>query len=163
MFLMASFLTVAIVPHNLPNLAGPDPSPPSVVVALVDEPVVPQGPPIERVSLLYASPDDVSTVLGEPMVNGDWLRWKYEGRVVTARVAKNGRLESVEIVGKFGREQAAELIRSQIGDDSAGFVGGEWLTSTGNRIKFNEGRVLFVAAPFWGARKFAANDPDVLR
>lgn len=162
-FLFAGFLRVAVVPKNLPNLAGPAPSTPSVLVAAVEASVVPQGPPLERVTLLYATPDTVSAVFGEPEVNGDLLRWKYEGRVVTARVAKNGRVESVEIVGKFGREQAAELIRSQIGDDYAGFVKGEWLTSTGNRIRFSEGKVLFVAAPFWGATQYVANDPDVLR
>ena len=78
-------------------------------------------------------------------------------------MAQNGRLESVEIVGKVGRSESADLIRSPIGDDSAGFVDGEWLTSTGIRVKFSEDWVLFAAAPFWGAKKNAANDPDVFR
>jgi len=94
--------------------------------------------------LLFASPAEVSAALGPPVVRGDIYRWRYGAFVVTCRV-RAGFVVSAQFAGDFDRDSLAELVREQVGDDSARQLNGVWVTESGVHIQFSREKATFIA------------------
>ena len=122
------------------------PSPPSqcalIPVVAVGEPR--GSPPHAGPCFLFASPSEVSATLGPPVARGDIYRWRYGRFVATCRV-RAGFVATAEFAGDFDRDSLAELVRSQVGDDSARQINGVWVTESGVHIRFAPGKATFIA------------------
>jgi hypothetical protein len=96
-------------------------------------------------SLLLATPKAVCAALGPPNVRGGVYRWRYGAFAVSCRV-RAGFVTTAKFTGHFDRDSLADLVRAQIGDDSAQRIGGDWVTKSGVRIQFSPRMATFSAA-----------------
>jgi len=148
MFLYMAMMVGLVVFHPGSDEHGNPlaPSPPTQCPLI---PVVAIGEPLgslarARPCLLFATPAEVSAVLGPPIVRGDIYRWHYENFVAACRV-RAGFVATAQFTGDFDRDSLADLVRAQVGEDSARQLNGAWVTTSGVHIQFSRGNVTFIA------------------